>query len=126
MGVWHHGDPDWFQCLGPEAQAKVYAVLDIMGGEEPVRHRLPIPITAWAKLELVGKKLKRTPGGNRPRPGLDIPPPPTMRIDDAGTERDATPEEAAQLQPYVDQMARRAMLASGSTAEGLKWAFSNG
>lgn len=117
LGVFHHGDPDWYYDLDPRKQTAVNAVLDLLEGEDDMRLSLPIPMTALLFGELKERKLTRTRTPTAPAPRRAI------TVVDAGRRRPATADEEQMLAGAADAMTRRALLANGWSEKSIGFWF---
>lgn len=110
LGVYHHGDPRWFDKLEQDEQASVLAILHIQQSDSPLRFYLPIPLSPHAMLDTQGKI-------QRPRAKTGV----RVRTSRGWEQADA--ETAQRIAPAVDAMKRQEMLKKGSTAEGISFWF---
>ena len=117
LGVFHHGDPDWYYDLEHEKQTAVNAVLDLVESEDPSRFGLPIPMTGMMFGELRDLKLTRSRSPAAAAPARRI------TVMDGGRPRPSTDDEERAFAGAADSMMRAALLKSGWTEKKIGFWF---
>ena len=116
MGTFYHGDPDWYLNLTIEQLRKVSALLHVMKSEDPFRHQLPIPLTAYAKVETEGMTLTKRAAG----PSSAVPP---MQVKHGKAWRAPESIEAATMATAADRRRFEAMAKDGTSREKIDFWF---
>lgn len=115
LGVFHHGNPDWYYLLDNRQQTEVNAVLDLLQSEDALRFDLPVPMGARLFGELTGKLQRKARRGS-----------PKVVVRKGKRTEPADAATTQQVAPYAAGMARAAMLKAGATEAGLDFWFGKG